>query len=102
MDTPHVEVEIKPQLKTSGSVAKEEDPKPPHELKLSRTPWGSWAWEPISVLCFLFVGYRFHSAFVAFPESQEQVETVATQGQEGPQRPRRSSQERTVQPCLGS
>ena len=28
MDNPHLEVEIKPQLKTRGSVAKEEDPKP--------------------------------------------------------------------------
>ena len=28
MDDPHVEVEIKPQLKFRGSVAKEEDPKP--------------------------------------------------------------------------
>ena len=28
MDDPHVEIEIKPQLKTRGSVAKEEDPKP--------------------------------------------------------------------------
>ena len=29
MDDPHEEVEIKPQLKPRGSVAKEEDPKPP-------------------------------------------------------------------------
>ena len=28
MDDPHAEVEIKPQLKPRGSVAKEEDPKP--------------------------------------------------------------------------
>ena len=28
VDDPHVEVEIKPQLKFRGSVAKEEDPKP--------------------------------------------------------------------------
>ena len=32
MDDPHVEVEIKPQSKSRGSVAKEEDPKPPHQL----------------------------------------------------------------------
>ena len=32
MDDPHAEVEIKPQLKPRGSVAKEEDPKPSHEL----------------------------------------------------------------------
>ena len=32
MDDPHVEVEIKPQLKPRGSVAKEEDPKPSHQL----------------------------------------------------------------------
>ena len=31
MDDPHVEVEIKPQLKPWGSVAKGKDPKPPHE-----------------------------------------------------------------------
>ena len=29
---PHAEVEIKPQLKPRGSVAKEEDPKPSHQL----------------------------------------------------------------------
>ena len=29
---PHVEVEIKPHLKPRGSVAKEEDPKPAHQL----------------------------------------------------------------------
>ena len=28
VDDPHTEVEIKPQLKLRGSVAKEEDPKP--------------------------------------------------------------------------
>ena len=32
MDDPHVEVEIKPQLKPRGSVAKEEDRKPSHQL----------------------------------------------------------------------
>ena len=32
VDDPHVEVEIKPQLKSRGSVAKEEDPKPSHQL----------------------------------------------------------------------
>ena len=32
MDNPQVEVEIKPQLKPRGSVAKEEDPKPSHQL----------------------------------------------------------------------
>ena len=32
MDNPHAEVEIKPQLKPKGSVAKEEDPKPFHQL----------------------------------------------------------------------
>ena len=32
MDNPHAEVEIKPQLKPRGSVAKEEDPKPFHQL----------------------------------------------------------------------
>ena len=32
MDDPHVEVAIKPQLKPRGSVAKEEDPKPSHQL----------------------------------------------------------------------
>ena len=29
---PRVEVEVKPQLKPRGSVAKEEDPKPFHQL----------------------------------------------------------------------
>ena len=32
MDDPHVEVEIKPQLKLRGSVVKKEDPKPSHQL----------------------------------------------------------------------
>ena len=32
MDDPHAEVEIKLQLKPRGSVAKEEDPKPSHQL----------------------------------------------------------------------
>ena len=32
VDNPHVEVEIKPQLKLRGSAAKEEDPKPFHQL----------------------------------------------------------------------
>ena len=32
MYDPHGEVEIKPQLKPKGSVAKEEDPKPSHQL----------------------------------------------------------------------
>ena len=32
MDSPHAEVEIKPQLKPRGSEAKEEDPKPSHQL----------------------------------------------------------------------
>ena len=31
-DDPHAEVEIKPQLKPRGNVAKEEDPKPSHQL----------------------------------------------------------------------
>ena len=32
MNDPHAEVEIKPQLKPRGSMAKEEDPKPSHQL----------------------------------------------------------------------
>ena len=32
VDDPHAEVEIKPQLKPRGSVAKEEEPKPSHQL----------------------------------------------------------------------
>ena len=32
VDGPHAGVEIKPQLKLRGSVAKEEDPKPSHQL----------------------------------------------------------------------
>ena len=32
MDDPHAEVEIKPQLKPRGSVAKEDDHKPSHQL----------------------------------------------------------------------
>jgi len=32
VDDPQAEVEIKPQLKPTGSVTKEEDPKPSHQL----------------------------------------------------------------------
>ena len=32
VDNPHAKVEIKPQLKSRGSVAKEEDPKPSHQV----------------------------------------------------------------------
>ena len=32
MDDPHAEVEVIPQLKPRGSMAKEEDPKPFHQL----------------------------------------------------------------------
>ena len=32
VDNPHAEVEIKPQLKPRGSVAKEENPKPSHQI----------------------------------------------------------------------
>ena len=32
VDESHAEMEIKPQLKPRGSVAKEEDPKPSHQL----------------------------------------------------------------------
>ena len=32
MDDPYAEVEIKPQLKPRGSVTKEEDPEPSHQL----------------------------------------------------------------------
>ena len=32
MVDPHIQVEIKPQLKPRGSVTKEEDPKPSHQL----------------------------------------------------------------------
>ena len=36
MDDQHVEVEIKPQLNPRGSVAKEENPKPSHQLTSCR------------------------------------------------------------------
>ena len=32
MNNPHVQVEMKPQFKPRGSVAKKEDPKPFHQL----------------------------------------------------------------------
>ena len=47
MDDPHVEVEIKPQLKLMGSVAKEEDPKPSYQVyKLHLNPH-----DQLSILC---------------------------------------------------
>ena len=47
MDDPHVEVEIKPQLDPRGSVAKEEDPKPSHQLTSCRLN----PQDPIGRLC---------------------------------------------------
>ena len=47
MDNPHAKVEIKPQLKPRGSVAKEEDPKSSHQLyKLQINPC-----DQLSTLC---------------------------------------------------
>ena len=37
LDDPQAEVEIKPQLKPRGSVAKEEDPKPSHKMQIKYT-----------------------------------------------------------------
>jgi len=37
VDDPHAEVERKPQLKSRGSVAQEEDPKPFHQLQIKST-----------------------------------------------------------------
>jgi len=37
VDDPHAEVEIKPQLKSRGSVAKEEDTKPSHSCTSCRS-----------------------------------------------------------------
>ena len=39
VDDPHGEVEIKPQLKSRDSVAKEEDLKPSHQLYKQITIW---------------------------------------------------------------
>ena len=37
VDDPYAEVEIKPQLKLRGRVAKEEDPKPSQKLQIKST-----------------------------------------------------------------
>ena len=42
MHDPHAEVEIKPQLKPRGSVAKEEDPKPSHQLYKTDCVYGTY------------------------------------------------------------
>jgi len=52
MDDPHAKVEIKPQLKPRGSVTKEEDPKPSHQLyklqiKSTRSTWQTVSMEHI-------------------------------------------------------
>ena len=52
MDDPQAEVEIKPQLKPRGSVAKEEDPKPSHKMQVKYT--GSTRQTPYFLLDFLF------------------------------------------------
>ena len=54
MDDPHVEVEIKPQLKPMGSVAKEEDPKPSYQVyKLHLNPH-----DQLSRLCVYGINKR--------------------------------------------
>ena len=47
VDDPHAEVEIKPQVKPRGSVAKEEDPKPSHQLY----SWRLNPHDPLGRLC---------------------------------------------------
>ena len=48
VDDPHAEVEIKPQWKPRGSVSKQEDPKPSHQLyKLQIKP----TWSTKQTLC---------------------------------------------------
>ena len=39
-------------------------------MKQSRTPWALLGTSPSCVLCFLFVGYKLHSASHTFPEIQ--------------------------------
>ena len=48
VDDPHAEVEIKPQLKPSGSVAKREDPKPSYQLSKLQT---KSTWSARQTLC---------------------------------------------------
>ena len=50
-DDPHVEVEIKPQLKPRGSVAKEEDPKPFHQLYKLQVKSAQSTKQTVSVEC---------------------------------------------------
>ena len=39
-------------------------------VKTERDSMGLWSTDPFCVSCFLFVGYRFHSASLTFPEFQ--------------------------------
>ena len=51
MDAPHAEVEIKPQLKPRDSVAKEEDPKPFHQLYKLQVKSAQLTKQTVSVEC---------------------------------------------------
>ena len=49
VDDPHREVEIKPQLKPRGSVAKEEEPKPSHQLYKLQIKSTQSTWQTVSM-----------------------------------------------------
>ena len=52
VDDPHAEVEIKPQLKSKGSVAEEEDPKPSHQLYKQQI---KSTWSTRQTLCLWYI-----------------------------------------------
>jgi len=70
-------------------------------LKSSRTLWGSWAWKPFLIPCFLFVGNRLQPLWPSWI-SKEWIQIVVNQGREGIQRQGRGSQETRVQLWQGS
>ena len=69
-------------------------------LKLSRTLWGSQAWKPSCVPCFLSVENRLQPPCPSLSPKRK-VQTVTSQAREGMRRQERRGQETVVQPWSG-
>ena len=89
MASPHVEVEIKPQSKPRGSVAKEKDPKPSHQLyKLQINPHNQ-----LSRLCV----DRIYKRILRAPTKEKALALIALEVEARTQR-RRSRLESELPP----
>ena len=69
MDNPHLEVEIKPQLKPGGSVAKEEDPKPSHQLYKRQIKSTQSTWQTLF--------YRIYMRTLKAPKKENTLVLIA-------------------------